>query len=631
MDKHHLLNRPFLAFLLACLFMGLGVDRASAEPAVFGRGGPHGDQPFSQVEIRSREPASGNAGTPYDELAEENRTLELHGADVENGWWDNRWDYRVRLSFTAPGVALIDKPVEVPVVFTELLDDLGVVGMINLDSLALLEVDADGAVLVEGAPFQFDPDVDYDQSENASGLLVVLLEGTTQARETRHYDLYFDIVSAEESFDPQPVSARVQTTDNVQDEGFSSIRVETEVGSYYYHKAGGGFASLVDKEKKDWINYNSSSGGAGDFRGIPNLVAPIDGGYFHPGRTFTSNPITSQIVAEGPLKSSFISTTADGAWQVLWEVFPQYAKLTVLRAASGAGYWFLYEGTPGGTFDEAGDYFVASDGSSTLGSGEWETELANEEWVYFAEGSSQITRSLFLVHHQDDATKESYRPDQPTGGQMTVFGFGRQLGLNRGLMEGELRQFTVGLIDDESLSGVRNAIRSAYAEADTIVSSPERRFYYLVVDVTGNGSINVEPEKNAYSYGESVTLEAVPGQGWTFSGWQGNLQGGETLQRITIEGDTEVSAVFEQEEYSLTVETVGEGGVIVTPAEPTYRYGDEVVLEAVPEQSWRFVEWGGDASGNEPRVTLQFTGDHDVSARFGPIRFDSFLPAMIAR
>ena len=137
-------------------------------------------------------------------------------------------------------------------------------------------------------------------------------------------------------FTPVAVTPQVVLTDGVLDEGQESLQIANNQGTFFYHKNGGGFSSLLEAGANDWINHSSAAGSAGDFRGIPNLVYPADGGYFHPGR----DTATTSIVAQGPLKATFESTADGGAWRVRWAIYPAYATLTVEQAAGN--YWFLY-------------------------------------------------------------------------------------------------------------------------------------------------------------------------------------------------------------------------------------------------------------------------------------------------
>lgn len=232
------------------------------------------------------------------------------------------------------------------------------------------------------------------------------------------------------------------------DEGFAAYKITTPNGIYSYQKQGGGFSSLVDKDGRDWISWNASTGNAGDFRGIPNMVHPSDGGYFHPGRTTA----TTTLVSKSTSKVTLVSTSADGRWKVQWDVYASHATMTVLRVAGS--YWFLYEGTPGGTLDRA-DYVVRSNGVKNTALSSWTTDIPKEEWAFVADPG--LNRSIFLLHQTQDTLVDSYRPS--TDQLMTIFGFGRN-GNGRYLTQvGD--QFSFGLVDSTNLGAVSQAIQTA--------------------------------------------------------------------------------------------------------------------------------------------------------------------------
>ncbi|MCW5982985.1 MAG: hypothetical protein KIT09_33150 [Bryobacteraceae bacterium] len=245
-------------------------------------------------------------------------------------------------------------------------------------------------------------------------------------------------------FGAGPAAGQVTLTDNVDWEGQSSCKIVTPTATYYFHKQGAGFASMIDIDGRDWIGYRPFGGPDGQFRGIPNLVHPE--GHFHPGGMACSSRIASADAA----KVTIVSECQDNQWAARWDVFPQNAHLTVLRAPRT--YWFLYEGSLAGKFEPEQQYVVRSSGQRTSAAESWEGDLPGPEWVYF--GDNRISRVLYLVHHDDDDAIDSYWPMQ---GQMTVFGFGR-LRLNT-FMEATPNRFTIGFAESEA------AARSAIEEA----------------------------------------------------------------------------------------------------------------------------------------------------------------------
>ncbi|MFC1997288.1 FG-GAP-like repeat-containing protein [Chloroflexota bacterium] len=372
------------------------------------------------------------------------------------GWWDAQWSYRMPVTVDGAGYGRTDAPVEVDLNFTEIWAVIGVNGDFDLNSLRVVEVDADSTVLDLAVPFQFDPSETFDPGTNAAGTLLFLLAGNTIPGASRTYHIYFDDIS--KSLPAAVVSPLVTVADNVMDEGLTTYRINNSEATYYYDKQGGGFSSIVDAGSNDWINFNATPGSGGTYRGIPNLVYPE--GYMHPG----NGNVVSGIVHQGPLKATIRSTSNDGKWETLWEVYPDFARLTVL--ATDHNYWFLYEGTPGGTLDLDSDIVVRADGTQTLAGESWTGDLSGEEWVYF--GDPVVGRSLYFASHQLDTAVDSY---YAMNGQMTVFGFGR-LGTDTYLNEVP-GTFTLGLVDDISYGTVASEIQAAYQPLNVTLGSVE--------------------------------------------------------------------------------------------------------------------------------------------------------------
>lgn len=386
------------------------------------------------------------------------RPVDSAGADP---WWDTLWGYRVAVTVDAAGYDRVDKAAEVDVNFTDLLDELGDSGKFDPESIRVVEI-AGGSVIDDLVPFQFDQASNYNANNNAAGTLVILLTGETAAAATRQYHIYFDVTG--DSFTPPGIPDLVSVKTITDTYGYETFRLIGINSTYYYHKAGGGFASLFDVDENDWISWNPAPKSAGDFRGIPNMVHPIDGGHFHPGRT----SVNSSIIRRGPLKVTIRSTSLDGNWTTQWEVFPSYARMTVQKVVAGKSYWLLYEGTPGGTLDLATDLVTKSDGASATANVAWVGDISGEEWVYFTDPS--LDRSLYVVHHQQDEIVDSYTPDE--NGKMTILGFGRSA--NSRFLTGLPAEMTFGLVDETSFEGVAAAINNAYKPLSYTLDAAER-------------------------------------------------------------------------------------------------------------------------------------------------------------
>lgn len=119
-----------------------------------------------------------------------------------------------------------------------------------------------------------------------------------------------------------------------------------------------------------------------------------------------------------------MTETEDKKWQSKWDIYPDYATMTLLKKGPEP-YWILYEGTPGGEFNED-DFWVRSDGTREAMKpyslkNQWTGHLPSPKWVYF--GDHKSDRVLYYIHH-DDYSYEDVFWHSGEGG-MTVFGFGR--------------------------------------------------------------------------------------------------------------------------------------------------------------------------------------------------------------
>jgi len=144
--------------------------------------------------------------------------------------------------------------------------------------------------------------------------------------------------------------------------------------------------------------------------------------------------------------------------------------------------------------------------------------------------------------------------------------------------------------------------------------------YTLDVDLEGEGEVEIDPEQPDYEYGTEVNLTAVPADGFEFDGWTGDHEDTESEITITMDSDKEITAIFEEEDeigtYELLVDVEGQGHT--NPPEGTYTYsaGEEVTVEAIPDEGWYFVEWTGDHESEDEEVTIIMDSDKEITAIF---------------
>jgi len=235
-------------------------------------------------------------------------------------------------------------------------------------------------------------------------------------------------------------------------QGQESYRIETDGASWVYHRRGGGFASLFDRDGNDWLSFRPWGGSDGIYRGIPNLAHPEN--VFHPG----ADTCVTDAPRVGPLRVSVESRAKGDDWACRWHLYPDHAELSVLKVAHP--YWLLYEGTPWGELDEARDFCLVSDGRRRALAERWDEVLPTPKWIAF--GKEGVGRVLWLHSHAPEHAerRDSYWPME---GNMTVFGFGR-LGLEK-YLEHVPARFTVGLCESDSFDAVSRGIDSASRRA----------------------------------------------------------------------------------------------------------------------------------------------------------------------
>ena len=69
----------------------------------------------------------------------------------------------------------------------------------------------------------------------------------------------------------------------------------------------------------------------------------------------------------------------------------------------------------------------------------------------------------------------------------------------------------------------------------------------LTTNVTGQGSVSVNPDQVDYSCGDPVQVTAIADPGWLFQEWQGDLVGSQNPETVLLDLDRNITAVFVQD------------------------------------------------------------------------------------
>ena len=157
----------------------------------------------------------------------------------------------------------------------------------------------------------------------------------------------------------------------------------------------------------------------------------------------------------------------------------------------------------------------------------------------------------------------------------------------------------------------------------------ERLDYPLTITIEGEGDVEQKivssPKTTEYPFETIVELTAKPEEGWSFYGWSGDVESTEEVIEVTIESETNITATFERKDYPLNITIEGEGrveqSVITTPKSTDYPFETVVELSPIPSEGFRFVEWGGDFSGNDKPLQITIDGEKNITVKFSPIAF----------
>lgn len=132
------------------------------------------------------------------------------------------------------------------------------------------------------------------------------------------------------------------------------------------------------------------------------------------------------------------------------------------------------------------------------------------------------------------------------------------------------------------------------------------------------GSVTVEPTKDEYACGETVTLTAEAAPGFTFDSWGGALSGNNPVETIVMNKAETVTANFVSgTQYTLTTVPEGNGTINKTPDLASYPGGAQVKLEAIPDLGYQFNGWSGGVTGLTNPITINVITDTVVTGTFG--------------
>ncbi|MDZ7717390.1 MAG: hypothetical protein U5K72_01060 [Balneolaceae bacterium] len=236
------------------------------------------------------------------------------------------------------------------------------------------------------------------------------------------------------------------------------------------------------------------------------------------------------------------------------------------------------------TYSIEGSVTPTEAGSVTPATGEYdegaEIEIraeANDTWMFSSwEGDVSGTENPAIVTVDDDLIFTAVFEKLQYPLNVTIDGGGR---VEENIVQSKMTDYEIGtevelnaIADDGwvfvewqgDLTGNENPQTLTMDEEKSVTAVFERKDYPLTISTEGQGNVSeevVEEPAKDYAYETVVELTANPSEGWTFARWEGDLEGTDNPSQITIDGEKEVTAVFEREGFELTVNVTGGGSV----------------------------------------------------------------------
>ena len=143
---------------------------------------------------------------------------------------------------------------------------------------------------------------------------------------------------------------------------------------------------------------------------------------------------------------------------------------------------------------------------------------------------------------------------------------------------------------------------------------------HYTLHLYANAGGTVSEVNSSYDYGSSVSISATPNVGYNFFKWEGNASVGDPFSAstlITVQSDSNISAIFIKKSYSVSASVMGNG---IATGSGSFEYGDTCILTAQPSVGYYFEKWTGNgiSESKNSTINLTITQDLNITANFQP-------------
>jgi hypothetical protein len=144
------------------------------------------------------------------------------------------------------------------------------------------------------------------------------------------------------------------------------------------------------------------------------------------------------------------------------------------------------------------------------------------------------------------------------------------------------------------------------------------KYALTVNDINGKVEINALGAVNDSLV--VMNLAAIPGLGYLFNGWSGDLSGAKNPDTLVMNANKSVTANFVKAgPFTVIVTTAGSGTAALNPPGGIYSGGTIVTLTATPAAGFKFTGWSGALTETTNPVQLIITANVNITATFNAV------------
>jgi uncharacterized repeat protein (TIGR02543 family) len=169
-----------------------------------------------------------------------------------------------------------------------------------------------------------------------------------------------------------------------------------------------------------------------------------------------------------------------------------------------------------------------------------------------------------------------------------------------------------------SLTGNTNPV-NLVVDANKVITATFIDVFTVGATVSsGEGTVIFNPSGAEFLSGTTLSVSAVPADGYRFGSWGGALSGTANPTTLPVDSNKEVTASFVKQ-WSLTVQADEGGSVATTPSAVLHDQGTSVTLTAQADEGFVFSGWSGGASGTSNPLVVTMDADKSITANFAAV------------